>query len=368
MHKFWSVTARVFAVIFAALFVGSAMISLFLTNINRRLFTASTYISVLNRQQVYTRLPQVIAEQLVLTDPMGGSAGDVTGTAAFMKNIDVTDWENIITSLVPPDVLSSNTETFLVQLFAYLNGNQDSVSISWVPLKNRLASPAGLDSLLVLIRDQPSCSVLQLAQMELALRGTPNASVLCRPPEIVLNLMTPAIRSVLDSAVSQLPDQTTILSPATGNVPGNAGMSGNGPSAKFRRSRLWMLLSPDFPIGFLLLVTLLAVRNLKDLLHWWGIPLFISGGISFASAVIALLSYENIWEKFVTARIPDTISAGVVSLAHDLIHALLQVLLGGILIEGLLFILIGLAMWIGAAFIRNTAKAKPPIPAPNLMG
>ncbi len=366
MHKFWSTMARIFAVLFAAFFVISAVPSLILVNIDRRMLNASTYIYVLNRQQAYTRLPQVIAEQLVMSPPMGGGNQEATGPAAFIKDINATDWGNLITALVPPEVLRRNTENLIVQLFAYLNGNQNTVSIAWAPIKNRLNSQAALNGILALIRAQPACSVLQLAQLEG--QGTANGSLLCRPPEVVLNLMTPAIRSALDSAVSQIPEQTTILSPASGGNSASSGQPGPAPSAKFRQARLIMLLSPDIPVGFLLLVTLLAVRDLKGLLRWWGIPAFIIGVISLVSAGIVSVSFENIWGEFLAGALPVNLSSGAVSLVHDLVHALLQVLVGSIIIGSTLLVLLGLGLWIGSAFIRTTTNAKQALASPNPIG
>ena len=107
------------------------------------------------------------------------------------------------------------------------------------------------------------------------------------------------------------------------------------------------------------------MRSPKSWLRWWGIPLFLSGGISILLAILAFGSFERGWLSLLAAgKVPQTVSLGAITLAHDLARAVLQSLLAGILIGSALLGLLGLGMWIGSAFLKDGAApggtATPP--------
>ena len=111
-------------------------------------------------------------------------------------------------------------------------------------------------------------------------------------------------------------------------------------------------LSPDPALGFLLLVSLLAVRSPKSWLRWWGIPFFLTGSVSMLIALLAFGSFERGWLSLLAGKVPQTISLGAITLGHDVARAVLQSLLTGILIGSVLLGLLGLGMWIGSAFLE----------------
>ncbi|MBN2386113.1 MAG: hypothetical protein JXB85_03780 [Anaerolineales bacterium] len=67
MRKLFAVIARFFAVIFAIVFVILTLTALFLTAVDRRLLDPQIYKEALSEQQVYTRMPRIVAEQMVMS-------------------------------------------------------------------------------------------------------------------------------------------------------------------------------------------------------------------------------------------------------------------------------------------------------------
>jgi hypothetical protein len=106
-------------------------------------------------------------------------------------------------------------------------------------------------------------------------------------------------------------------------------------------------------LGFLLIITLLAVRSPKSWLRWWGIPTFLAGTFSIPFALLAFASFERAWLVFLAGKLSPSISLAAIDLGHDLASAVLQSLLIGILVESLVFGLLGAGLWIGSRFIQT---------------
>ena len=421
MGKFWSGIARFFAVVFAIVFVLTTMVALLLVNIDRELLVSGTYKTVLARQQIYARMPRIIAEQLVMTmnynpcteNPlmcenivpkvrecaqsalgdqryavlatdverpsdaeikmlqdcvnkyMPGiqpSSGNSSKSApALFKSISARDMETVIAVLLPPDLLKVQTENLFDQVFSYLNGGQDMISINLVNLKQRLASQTSFEAILKLIRSQPACSAQQLNHILVVAATGEGDLVMCRPPEAALKLATPTIQSQLKAAVAQIPD-TKIIAPQKGQDQTDFGPLGNGPTGGFRFTHLLLRLSPDIPLFFLLLISFLAIRTPTGLLRWWGIPLFFAGLLSVALCISASFSFEQGWINLLAGRLPPTLSLGVVNALHDLVRSVMQTYLTDTIIIGALLALVGLGMWIGSGFIQKKIESVEPIP------
>lgn len=283
-----------------------------------------------------------------------------SGPPPFMRPLSVADWENIIGMLIPADELKVMTEETLDQVSGYLSSKQDTASISLVNLKNHVASQAGVDAILKIIRAHAPCTPEQTAQMMTVLEGAEGEMLLLPPADETLVTMTPLIQVQLANYATSLPDEKVLLSPETGEN-SNSPMGNLG--GQTRLLHFLLRVSPDLPLLFLLLVTLFAVRSPKSWLRWWGIPFFVTGLFSFGMAVTAASTFEQAWLTLFARKIPPSISLGVVTLAHDLLHAVSQSLLTGIRVSAFLLGLLGRAIWVGSYFIKlNPAPEPPPEP------
>ena len=65
MHKFWNGVAVFFAVLLAIVLVLLGTVAVLLVNIDRELLNASTFKNALVQQQVYQRMPGILAGQLI---------------------------------------------------------------------------------------------------------------------------------------------------------------------------------------------------------------------------------------------------------------------------------------------------------------
>jgi len=103
------------------------------------------------------------------------------------------------------------TEKTIDGLFAYLNGETDSVTISLVGLKARLAGPPGSEAVKQLILSQPSCTLDELAQISDEAKSESAGMVLCNPGENLTNLVLPKVQEQLKAAINTIPNHVSII-------------------------------------------------------------------------------------------------------------------------------------------------------------
>jgi hypothetical protein len=418
MNRFWRGFARLLAVLCAIVFVLTAVAALLLAVFDQELLVSSTYKDALAGQQAYTRLPIVLAGQLVYslnynpcvddalrceniiadvkdcartalgdqryealasgdgrpTDAervqlhacvvkyqpdLQASAGSSGGIPAFIRSIGAPRLENVIAGLLPSAQTKPLADDFIDQLFSYLNGRQDSVTLHLVGLKASLTGPAGLKALLDILRAQPNCTLDQLARMTASALSGKGELLMCRPPDQLIEMVTPLLQSVLDASVSLIPDNKVISIPAAGSS-ANFGPFGKGPVGGIRLALTLLRLGPDVPLFFLLLVSLLVIRSPRELLRWWGIPLFFAGLLAVILALIAPSFFERSWLVLLLPRFPPALSLGLVALIHDLVRAVLQTYLRIVIYAGGAMAFLGLLLWIASAFLKSgLAKTQP---------
>jgi len=256
----------------AILFTVTGIAALFLFNIERKVFSADTFKQAFEKQGLYSRIPAILAEALQT------SLEQDSTTDPFLQILTVEEWEAGITILLPPEDLKILSDSTLDSLFAYLNNETNTVSISLLLLKARLAGPQGVEVIKQLINAQPDCSTEQLIQMGLGL-FTGDVS-LCKPPDELMELLVPTLTSQLQMLVTVIPDNITLIATKTNSEQVD-------PRIRLNRIRTIMKFTVILPLFLLAMLTLLVVRNLIGWLKWWGYPFLVTGVVSLCAGLVS---------------------------------------------------------------------------------
>ncbi len=256
---------KTIAALCAVLFVAAGVPVLILFNIERGAFESATYKQAFENQRLYERMPSILGTTLATT--LSQNAGMVP----FLRELTPEEWQLTISTLLPPEELRAMTDQTLDSTFDYLNFRSNTVVISLLPVKAQLAGSAGITIVRQFLAAQPACTVEQLTQMALGMMS--GNITLCNPPEEAMGLLEPFIQSQLQTINTTFPNEISL-------VPGTESGTPNDPRLQLQLVRSGIQFAPFFVFLLLPLIAVLAVRNIRDLLVWWGWPLLITGLVS----------------------------------------------------------------------------------------
>ncbi len=408
MKNFFAGVLKFLAVLFAILFVITAVLALLLFNIERRVFNEKLYLDVLEKQGLYDRLPAILGETMshsasldpCETNPIACQLENRSSEAAacfeealgkevyetlslnariptteelqlaqpcidqyvepvnqpeggpptYLVNLDAADWEMLISILLPPEDLKSLTQQTLTSVFGYLNGEAESASISLVTLKERLSGPSGVQAAMTMMNAQPPCTLEQIASMTLSVVSGGAEIIICKPSEELLAVIQPMIEVQLDAVAAGIPDEVTLI-PAL--APG-----AEDPLRGLKTVRFFMRLSPIIPLLLLLLIAIFAAGSLKGWLRWWGIPLLISGLLGLIPAALASPLYRWAFDNFILERFPRGMPVIITDLARDVSAEIVSGIATPILIQSGILFLIGTGMVAAAHYYFKDSAAK----------
>ncbi|MFN2214982.1 MAG: hypothetical protein ACK2UE_18065 [Anaerolineales bacterium] len=364
-----SIFLTILSWMFAALFVLSTVGVIFSFFPIGKLLDPGFYQQVLQRENIYQRLPESIAAQLAntISSPISSSKAEVPLIA-----LDQQEWESILLELIDPAWLQSQSESALDQVFEILLVSPDPLNtpivISVEDIKQRLAGPEGTQAIQQIIEAQPPCSVDQLLgvlQAGLGMETSIN-SLLCRPPDFILSELDPFVEAFLDSTAGQIPDQIQFYLPLPEPQTRVSEVAHN-PTPEIPETLKTLRLvnslvtwSPLLPVTLLLILTLLAVRSLRDFMTWWGGTFFTAGIISLIFSFLIFPTMNWTFAALLPISLSDLISIpellGQLGMA-GIFQGMVNQLLLSIRIPAGILSTIGFALLLGVFLLnRNTAN------------
>ena len=285
-----------------------------------------------------------------------GIGGDLM---PILNEFTPAQWEQLIRILLPANDLRHLTESALDQVFAYLNDESVTATVSLVDLKARLTGQAGQELILFLLSAQPPCTQEQQAQINAGnFENRGATAIYCAASGDTLTKMIPPIQNRLDKVAAQLPDEAVLIGPVSDAPNGSArGPLGRDSLTGIRRLRNWIQISPFVALSLLGLMTLFGVRSIKDLLRWWSIPLLGAGLLTFSIGLAAGPLLDWVWVNCAVPQFPPMISPGLAELGYDVASSVVRELGKWVLLESGLIALLGLAAMLGSHYVGHPAQA-----------
>ncbi|HJR81862.1 MAG TPA: hypothetical protein VJ821_17450 [Anaerolineales bacterium] len=426
LRKFAALLAKSLAILFSGLSVIALVLALLLVSVQQIVFNPETYKRIFAEQNLYERLPALIAENsswikndlgdpcadetavctLESSSPAGtllsSASPDVQACAQLALGAEVYEtlysgersptrretrrinacirevrrnerakhpgiggdlvpilddfsqaqWEGLFRILLPADELRRMSDSALDEVFAYLNGQSESASVSFVGLKQRFTGESGEELILFLLASQPACTSEQLAQILAGnFENGGDTAFYCAVPEEALPLVMPPMRHRLEKVAAQIPDEAVLSKPAAGNeFP-----FGADPLASLRIIRKWIPFSFLLPLALFLLVTVFGVRSRKAWLRGWGMPLLIAGSLALGIGLTAQPLLEWLWINHAAEQLSPIVSGGPGKLGYAVARSITQEIRQWLLLESAAVIVLGLA----AVVLSNHSRNKP---------
>ncbi|MEW5872668.1 MAG: hypothetical protein AB1894_25635 [Chloroflexota bacterium] len=356
MSDYQSTFLKTAGIICLAVFVLSVVVLLPAINAANLFFDADFYKQALRQQDAYARFPKLASEQIMSAlrsgTLSGGQGGQNPGSLPFVKNMKQSDWETIVSGLVPTEWLQTQVEGLIDGFFGYLNSDAPALEmkLSMAEVKNRVRGEPGWQAILQVLKAQPPCDFLDLfdlffGMLDEGLAGLPS----CRPPADLINEFKPDIQQALGEMVDGVPDEFDAAAVVQDSLP--AGSSLEDLRTGVRGLRALAYLGLLAPLGSLALATLLVVRSWQDWLVWWGLPLVIGGTAAFLLALATPTLATLLIVNWMVASMPAGLSQGLGLTLSSLSQALFETFATRVALQAVVIAFIGFLMagiWLAA--------------------
>ena len=363
---------RLLALIFAGLFVISSIGVIFTFFPSRKLLSPDFYKQALEDVHIYQRLPESIAQLLATNFTQNSEESSlIENPPVYLLILDQEEWESILIDLINPAWLQTQSENILDQFFNILLISPDPVNtpieVSLLEVKNRLGGAEGIQAFNQILKAQDPCSVNQLMgllQLGLGME-TSIDSLLCRPPDYIITELNPVVESFLSAAVSQVPDQLffnlplSMLDSSPGVNPANLNQGEiPAPIRTLRRTNTLISWGLLLPLLLIIMMTIFAVRSLRDLLRWWG-GTFLTAGLISLTLSLSLFPIVN-WgfNNLIPSRTSNNfelttllVQLGIVDLSRELSNMLIM----SVVIPASVLAIIGFALLLGSYLLIQSS-------------
>ena len=351
--KLLSALGKVLAFGCALAFVVLLPVSLLTDNVQQHLMKPDLYKHDLAEQEVYSQFPSLLADELTKAfkglKPEEAADPGMQALTEMIQSLDEEDWQYILTTLLPEDWAQTQFESILDELFAFLDGDTESLdtAVSLEELKINFAGPEGVLVLERLIQALSPCTGADLFTFILGAltSDSPNIPV-CAPPKELLGDNLENLQFLLPLAAEQIPDTIPVhLTLEDFEIQTQDEMAGQSNLVVlYRQVREVSRWSMTVSIALLVLILILAVRSMRALAFWWGWPLTIGSAVALLPAALRGQQMIDWFAHFVEVRIPAVVSPEISAIMVGVVRELSGTLREALIRDAAVFLLLGVAI------------------------
>jgi hypothetical protein len=298
----------------ATLFVLLLFIVIFIWSLYTTLTSDTTYERVMRETNLAERSRGMIANLIF-------SAGLITQNnqaPVYFQNISMQSWERVAEAAFPTNWISENLGIILHSITVWFigsDGQDPEILIDLLPVKAALSGPAGVNAILPLLQDVPTCPE---SNTEIQFYGAERV-LSCWPAE--KSLIEPA-RKIADDTAAILPDQITLEDMKTQNIIRSESLiSLMKLRTQIQKYTDWLLIGLGIDIFLLCIYGMLLYSPLEVLLRRLAYPLYVTGGM--------LLGVTFAWHSFIQwglspllAGLLSDLTVAAQTLLQDIINSL----------------------------------------------
>jgi hypothetical protein len=275
----------------------------------------------------------------------------------LIEFLDIDDWRTIRWEVLTDEMLADWVSVSVDGTYAWIDSEDHIPMITWdlQELINRVDSEHGTKAITVAYDALPPCTDEQITdfknRLDAAPPGTKVLYNLCEFPDPWhADQFSDYIESLSD-LVTNVPAQLA-LTEELSRIEDTQGVGPEIIKGQLRLIRTLMTWAPLIPVLFLVLILVFAVRSLRGLGRWWGIPLTLGsllallGALVYRPPIIWFLGAGPLSE--VPPLIRDEASTGILQLAVEAFRPLLW--------QSLVITLIGLALIVVSFVVKEKQK------------
>jgi hypothetical protein len=233
-----------------------------------------------------------------------------------------------------------------------------SVEVSLVELKRNLGSPQAEEAFLAVLQARPPATLQEIEEAG----GLPIGR---RPPDELMPQIRERFRSGLRTLADRMPDT---FDPFAGGPDIGVGRATTALTEKqetLLRIESWARWSPAVPVLLLLLIALFAVRSLRGLLLWWGVPCFLAGLVAALLALPVVPMTRWVFAVVVVPCIPPDAPSALIQAVFGVMTAVVQEVMRAALISATFLAGGGLLCLLLARFCRRRGAQAVAAPTPG---
>ncbi len=338
-------------------------------NIEVSLMDPGVYKQILDDQEIYDHLSELVAGQLVQqiqapaekTSPPGFLPITVN-SEHILKNLDQAEFKELIDMLLPTDWAKIIVENLIDQYFASMNNRiyRPPLLIAMNDIKGRLQGNIGLSFFVELIRAQPPCQAEQVNGWQ---NGPLEEAPACYPSETILKESEPETSELLYQITARMPDYASLdyfFGPMGFNEDGPATLPRLQKSAeRFWRSRIAMRISPVFLLALVFLLGLFHSPS-RSFTKLWAGPVILAGVASLITTLLVWPVTQLIVKQSILKNLPVYLSPALIEAGTEVARAAVAKIIPLMIAQSVLILLLGGLLYFADRLRRRGFRFRKP--------